>query len=423
MNTFTSLAVFLYSAISLIVPSGFSVGAGLLVSGSIVLLGKRDVLSLSREDRRLMAVFFFYFLVSLGMNVLHGEIIREYDAPLRFLLAIPALMLLRVYPPSPAFFWAGLGVGGILAGLFAGWQNLFVLHARAGGHTNPIQYGNISFIIGMSCLAGLGWAMLQKRAGCWIGLLSCGFVMGMLGSLFTGSRGSWVGLPFCLYILYRCYGAEFGRRTVWRGIAGIALTIMVVVAIPRTEVRARAALAVSESIAYLQTRNADSSLGARMEMWRTGFMAAAERPLLGWGKAGFVAWKSGAITAGRVDPLIAEYDHVHQEWLDALVKRGMPGLIALLVLYAVPLRLFSTSVGTAGKRARPYAIAGILLFVNYICFGFSQVFLSHNSGVMTLAFTTVILWGLLRAEASKENAQIPLRVSAVKDHVAARLHR
>jgi O-antigen ligase len=423
MNKFTSVAVFLYSAISLIVPSGFSVGSGLLVLGSIVLLRKRGVLSLDREDRHLMAVFFIYFLVSTGMNVLHGEIIREYDLPVRFLLAIPALLLLRAYPPSPAFFWAGLGIGGILAGLYTGWQNLFVLHTRAGGHTNPIQYGNISFIIGMLCLAGLGWAMLQQRARYWIWFLLCGFVMGMLGSLFTGSRGSWIGLPFCLYILYRCYGAEFGRRYVWGGIAGVVLAIVVVFAIPRTEVRMRAELAVSESIEYLKTRNANSSIGARMELWRVGVRAAAEHPLLGWGKAGFVAWENREMADGRVDPHISGFDHVHQEWLDALAKRGVLGLIVLLVLYALPLRLFSTFVRTAGKRARPYAIAGVLLFVNYICFGFSQVFLSHNSGVMTLAFTTVILWGLLRAEASKENAQLPLHVSAVKNHCVTRLRK
>jgi len=72
MNRFTSFAVFLYSAISLVIPSGYSVGAGLLVLGSLVLLKKRD-LTLSRDDLRLMAVFFFYFLVSICMNVLHAE--------------------------------------------------------------------------------------------------------------------------------------------------------------------------------------------------------------------------------------------------------------------------------------------------------------------------------------------------------------
>lgn len=403
MNQFTSLAVFLYSAISLIVPSGFSIGSGFLVLGSLALLKKRDV-PLNREDKLLMIVFFFYFAVSVGMNVLHGEIIKEYDLPLRFLLAIPALMLLRAYPPSPAFFWAGLGIGGVLAGLYTGWQNLFILHARAGGHTNQIQYGNISFIIGILCLTGLGWAILQRDSRKWIIFLSCGFVMGMLGSLFTGSRGSWVGLPFCLYIMYRCYGGEVSKRYAWGGIVFVMVAVAVAYTIPRTQLKARSELAISESITYFKVRNAETSIGTRIEMWRAGAMAAAERPVLGWGKAGFVDWESAAIDAGRVHPFMRENNHVYNEWLDAEVKRGILGLIALLALYAVPMRLFVARLKTASRRTKPYAIGGIMLVVNYICFGFSQVFLAHNTGVMTLAFSTVILWGLLRGEEAKENA-------------------
>ena len=407
MNRYTSLAVFLYSAISLIVPSGFSVGAGVLVLGSLVLLMKRNV-SLSREDKLIMAVFCFYFAAAVVMNLLHGEIIKEYDQPLRFLLAIPALLLLRAYPPSPALFWAGLAVGGILAGLYTGWQHLFVYAGtviRSGGHSNPIQYGNISAIIGTLCLAGLGWVIQQKRSIYWAVFLLCGFVMGMLGTIFTGSRGSLVGLPFCLWILYRAYGGEVSKRYVLGGFVAIIVAVAVAYAIPRTEVKERAHLAVSETLSYLKTRNADSSLGTRMEMWRVGLMAAAERPLLGFGKAGLVEWESAEIAAGRIDPLMEGNNHVYNEWLDAIAKRGVLGLIALLALYAIPLRFFMRHAKSASRRAKPYAIGGMMLIVNYICFGFSQVFMSHNTGVMTLAFSTVILWGLLRGEEAKEHAQ------------------
>ena len=407
MNRYTSLAVFLYSAISLIVPSGFSVGAGMLVLGSLVLLKNPNV-AVSRDDKLIMAVFCFYFVVSVAMNLLHGEIVKEYDLPLRFLLAVPALLLLRAYPPSPALFWSGLIIGGILAGLYTGWQNLFVYAGtmiRSGGHTNPIQYGNISSLVGMLCLAGLGWAIQQKSSVYWVIFLLCGFFMGMLGSLFTGSRGSWVGLPFCLWILYRAYGGEVSKRYVLGGFTAAVVAIAVAYAIPRTAVKERAHLAVSETLSYLKTRNADSSLGTRMEMWRVGFMAATERPLLGFGKAGLVKWESAEIAAGRIDPLMEGNNHVYNEWLDAIAKRGLPGLIALLVLYAIPLRLFMQHAKMASRRAKPYAIGGMMLVVNYICFGFSQVFMAHNTGVMTLAFSTVILWGLLRGEEAKENAQ------------------
>jgi O-antigen ligase len=401
MNRFTSFAVFLYSAISLVIPSGYSVGAGLLVLGSLVLLKKRD-LTLSRDDLRLMAVFFFYFLVSICMNVLHAESFREYDLPFRFLLAIPALLLLRAYPPAPVFFWSGLAVGAIAAGLFAGWQNLTLHGMRAGGHTNPIQYGNVSSILGILCLVGLDWGRRQRKTVLWTVVLLSGFVMGMLGSMFTGSRGSWVGFPFCLVVLFRCYYTDLGRRYIYAGIASVVVAIAVAYAIPRTELQARTKLAINEGVTYLKIRNAETSIGTRIEMWRAGAMAATERPWLGWGKAGFVAWEAAAIDAGRVHPFMRNNNHVYNEWLDAQVKRGVFGLIALLALYAVPIYMFVAQLKLVGARAKPYAIAGIMIFINYIFFGFSQVILTNNTGVMTLAFSTAILWALLRGEAEKE---------------------
>ncbi len=398
MGSFTSFAVFLFSAISLIVPSGFSVGAILLSLGSITLVNKSIRSTLNREDRLLIVVLVAYFLVTVAMHLLHSESLKEYDLPLRFLLAVMALLLLRAYPPSPVSFWSGLILGGVGSGLFAGWQ--YIVHGvRAGGYTNPIQYGDISFIIGILCLTGITWAMQQRAARAWVALLIVGGVMGLMGSLFTGSRGSWVALPVCLVILCLYYSRSIPVRYVWGSLAALVAAIAIVFAVmPSTDFRARLSLAFTEASTYMEKKDAGSSIGTRMEMWRTGAMAAAESPLLGMGKAGFVQWETRQIEAGKVSPLMRENNHVYNEWLDALVKRGIPGLLVLLALYFVPLRLFIARLKSAPEQAKPYAVGGILLIVNYIGFGFSQVFMAHNSGVMTLGFTMVILWGLLRGQ-------------------------
>ncbi|MET3434537.1 O-antigen ligase [Herbaspirillum seropedicae] len=401
MGSFTSFSVFLFSAISLIVPSGFSVGSVLLALGSLTLVNKSVRTTLNREDRLILAVLLAYFAVTVAMLLLHHESGKEYDLPLRFFLAAAALLLLRAYPPAPAAFWSGLILGGIGAGVFAGWQ-YFAHNARATGYTNAIQYGDISFIIGILCLTGITWAMQQRAARAWVALLIVGGVMGLMGSLFTGSRGSWVALPICLLILCVYYSRSIPARYVWGSVAALVAAIAIVFAVmPSTDFRARISLAFSEASTYMQKKDADSSIGTRMEMWRAGAMAVAEAPVLGMGKAGFVQWETGQIEAGKINALMSGNNHVYNEWLDALVKRGVPGLLVLLALYFVPLRLFIARLKSAPEQAKPYALGGVLLIVNYIGFGFSQVFLAHNSGVMTLGFTMVILWGMLRGEESR----------------------
>ncbi len=405
MTRYTSLSVFLFSALSLIIPSGFSIGAAMLFVGAIVLLKKPRPAILDRNDKIIMATLLFYFTVSILLNLLHHAQGKEYDLPLRFLLAIPALMLLRTYPAKPKYYWAGLAIGGILAACFGAGQLILLGVPRAGGHTNEIQFGNISFILGILCLSGLTWAKEQPQAKQWTLLLLSGFTLGILGAIMSGSRGSWIGLPLCLIIVYICYGKAFDKRIIWSSITALLIAGTIIYLLPQTGVKERVHLAINEAQDYANTHNATTSIGTRIEMWRAGALAAAERPILGWGKTGFVERETALIAEGKIDPFMAGNNHVYNEWLDALVKRGIPGLIALLALHFVPLSAFIRYFRQGTRSQRPYALAGILLITSYLTFGFSQVFMSHNSGVMSLGFMLVIVWSLMRNASALDMAK------------------
>jgi O-antigen ligase len=401
MAACSSVAVFLFFAIALVLPSGYSLGALLLALGSLVLLSERVKPELRKEDFALITILTLYFLVCILTNQIHGAPAREYDVPTRFVLAIPALLLLRAYPPRPGALWGGVAAGAICAGLLAGWEMLIMKVERAAGYTNPIQFGNISVLLGILCLAGLPWALARRRAVFWTGLLIAGAGMGILGSLLTGSRGSWISLPFCLLVLYKCYGGMLHKRYFIAGLVAIVAIFATIYATPRTEMKSRLEKAVEETHDYFQSRNADTSVGARLDMWRTGLMMFPERPWLGWGKEGYMERKAQLIEAGEAAAFTRDHTHLHNEYLDALVKRGLPGLAILSALYIVPLLLFSAHMKPADRiHASPYAVAGVLLIVCYMVFGLTQAFFTHNNGVMMFAFTLVILWSLLRKESN-----------------------
>lgn len=396
MIQYTSLAVFLFSAIALIIPSGFSFGPALLVIGALALPWRRPQLNLAKQDYLLIGVFAAYFLVFALANQVHHAPGREYDAPLRFVLAIPALLLLLAYPPRPAALWGGLAVGAITSGLFAGWQILAGLD-RAEGHTNPIQYGNICLVLGVLCLAGQDWARSLPRPRPWQAFLGTGTGLGILGSIFTGSRGSWISLPFCLYALYKCHGGSLGKRYVGTASLIVAGIFAMLYALPGTGVKSRVDSAIAETHAYFKSGNSDTSSGARLEMWRMGWIIAAEHPWIGWGKAGYMQRNAELIQAGAVGAVTGLHSHLHNEFLDALVKRGVLGLAATLALFLMPLALFARRAQHPDAQARPYAIGGVLLCVSYIVFGLTQAFLTHNNGVMILAFMLAILWAMSRS--------------------------
>nr|WP_290955658.1 O-antigen ligase family protein [Halomonas sp.] len=393
LRLYTSLAVLLLGAIALIVPSGYSVGAVMLLLGSIVLLIKRPVLGLTRRDWLVIAAMLAYAAVSMLEAWWDGQGTRGLDSPIRFLFAIPAMLLVMAYPPRLSWLWTGLALGAIGAGGWAGWQKLVEGEWRATGFTHVIQFGNLSMLLGILCFAGLGWAWVLPRRLPWVALLLFGGLMGMLGSLFSGSRGGWIGLPFVLLVFYRGYGRHLPGLVKGAMLVAIVAGASLMYVLPQTGVQSRVHEAFDDVSRYVSGESLTNSVGARFEMWKGASQLILEKPLIGWGDNGYQKGMQGLADQGVIHPEVTLYGHAHNEFIDAWAKRGLIGLVVLLTLYLIPMKFFARRLDSPDLELRSLAVAGVLLSVAYIDFGLSQVFLSHNSGVMMFAFLLAVLWG------------------------------
>jgi O-antigen ligase len=396
MIIFTSIAVFLFSAIALTISGGYSLGAVMLFIGSGVLLWKRPILILKNDDYLLIGVFLFYFLTYVASNIFHSDPGREYDAPLRFLLAIPVLLLLLAYPAKAVALWGGLAVGAIGAGVFVSWQYLVLGVDRPAGHTNAIHYGNVSMLLGILCLSGVTWAYFQQRKFFWIIFLLTGAIFGMLGSFLTGSRGGWIALPICAGIfMIHCFKI-YGKRYLSLSILILVALSFIVYLIPKSPVMDRIELAKHQVKIYFNRSNEKTSISERFDMWQTAIVMVPERIWFGWGSQGYMDNKTYLIARGEAAPEIDPYTNAHNEYIDSLVKHGVIGLLALLLLYTVPFFIFFRYLTNPNPNVRAYALAGVFLILNYVLFGLTTTFLTLNIGVMMLSFLLVILWSCLR---------------------------
>ncbi len=109
MRVYTSLAVFLLGAIALIVPSGYSLGAVMLLLGSVLLLFTQPVLGLKRQDYLVMAALMAYAFIGMLAAWWDGQGTRGFDEPIRFLLAVPAMLLVMAYPHRLGWLWCYRG--------------------------------------------------------------------------------------------------------------------------------------------------------------------------------------------------------------------------------------------------------------------------------------------------------------------------
>ncbi|NBV16328.1 MAG: O-antigen ligase family protein [Janthinobacterium sp.] len=397
MLRLTSVCVFLFSALALAVNSGYSLGAVLLLLSSTALLWQRPRLDLQRRDYLILGTLLFYFLIFTVNMLYHGDPTRELDMPLRALLAIPVMLLLLAYPPHPAAWWGGVACGAIAGAGVAIWQMIALGEMRPYAATsNAIHYGNASMLLGLLSVSGLGWAQEQRHATGWSLLLVLGCLAGIFGSIASGSRGGWIAIPVFTCIFVAHHARQRGKRYLQVALAVVVVLVGIAFAAPQSLVRERTLTALTEVRKFENTGNVDTSIGQRIEMWRTALSMSDEHVFLGIGRNGYLAQKEDLVAAGRMSTTVRDYTNAHNDYLDALVKRGSIGLLALLAFLLVPLYMFAGALRQGTLAMQHFSLAGVALCTCYLIFGLTTTSLTLNIGIIMLVFPMVILWALLR---------------------------
>ena len=408
-SVWSNACIFLLPALSLVLPSGYSYAPALIVIVSLISIrtwwGK---VSLPSEAWWLYGAFALLALTWLADSWISGERGSALEKPIKILLTLPCLYYLARRPPQGRWLWHGLVIGALGAALLAVYQALGNIDGflagwyRPAGFTNAIQFGNLALLLGMMALCG--WSAPTQPNIMWRGWLLFGFLNGLLASFLSGSRGGWLALILLIF-LFLAYLAILGS---WRSLLIItAISIatgFTTLQIPQLHIKDRISK-VKEEVDDYSTKNiANSSIGARLQMWQFSWSLYRSKPLLGWSQRGYMEEKKLGIEAKRLDPAQAEFNHPHNDFLDAASKRGTIGLICLLLVYVTPFLIFLRTLNsTSNNQERATATAGMLIPIAYAIYGLTQSFLPHNSGIMVYTYMTFFIWATLNR--SSKNSQ------------------
>jgi O-antigen ligase len=386
-SAYSSMAVFLFIAPCLIVASGYSYGALLLLIGGLFLIWKNPFLGFSPEDFVILWALLFYVVTVFFVNGYHHLPLSGFDKPARVLCAAFAFILLMRAPTRLGFFWSGL-VFSTTSGLIWSICKLIAGDHRPSGYMNAIQYGDISLLFGSLCFIGYysNFFGSQRCFKNYIFIVAA--IAGSIGSLFSGSRGGWLSIPVVGFLIFSSNGFNFSRRRLLSGLFFLCVLIVVLYYLPDKYFMMRFTQTVDQVKRLLNNDAEGSSITVRLDMWRLGGKAFLERPLLGWG---------GLEEIKNTYPLEwkdISFDHLHNDFIDALVKRGLVGFLGLMALYFVPFALFIRRLKHTDNNVRILALLGATLVLSCMIFGLTQTFLAHISGVMIYAFMLIIIWSL-----------------------------
>ena len=259
-------------------------------------------------------------------------------------------------------FTARISVGTHLINIYAG-----TLTASTSATTVAIFFGNKS---------------IAKKS-----IYTIAVLLGSLGIFASGSRAAFISL-FLIGIIYFLSIKESRKNRIFY-LGLLSMLIILSIQIPAINKSIdRTVQNVSEYFqdeTYLAARN--TSIGIRLEMWQAAIHAFLSKPIVGNGSSELAPLIKDQLSSGERSSLIGKFTHVHNDFFQALLSRGVLGGIILILLFYYPYR-YRKSIPSSLRHSL------IMIIASYILCGLTDAMLVNTMSLSFYLITVSIIFSM-----------------------------
>ena len=391
LDKLISFLIFIGFSVFLVIPKGGIIILAILVLSIIGIFLNRNIKNnLDRWEKFLLVGFISYFLLIVISNyIFHGSI-RDIDTASRFVLVIPIYLYLRKSNVHYKSVELGILLACILFGINSILPRFFDLSQffQFTKHTGIVSlYGAI---IGVTSL----FLVSKKKSSIYnFIILVCAF-FGIATTLLAGGRGVWISAFLSFIILFYFNPSRWSKlEKVLILYLGIIFSLMGYL-VPETGVKGRIIKATNELSGYYEEKNSSAvtSVGARLEMWKSSSYIFKENPFFGVGEGNFKEKNIELIEKSLINTDIRTFNHPHSEFFTTLVEQGLIGLGILLFLFFNPLikcyEVFKNK--DVNNDSNIPLVLVMSLILHYIFYSITNgVFDHQNTTLFFAAFVTI----------------------------------
>lgn len=329
----------------------------------LLYINKKEGVCVSLKKNKWLSYFLCIFMMPV-LAVLISQLFRQefvwrsYDAPVRFLLCIPILLVLvqnkidviKILTYSIPF--------SLLITLLCVELNPYLNWGPNRITTyfvDPLTFGSLNFTLGLFCFLSID---LYKVDSWRLKMIKYfGVMIGLYLSILSGSRTGWLALPL-LFLVWMFFQRK-NRETY------ISMSILLVICIGfffSNVVQQRLSLVIQEITAYhWSLENQQTSVGERISFLRMAVFLFLQNPLSGFGERGFTEFINHpelnryAIEETQRFALNAKF---HNEIATNMVESGFWGLLSSSALFFVPVIFFIKKLRMTTPKIQKTAMLG-----------------------------------------------------------------
>ena len=394
INFLMGLLIFILPTALAAIPKGGGVVVFMLILSLVGLAINRDKLELSKWEKYFVFSFIFYFfVVAVNLWWFDGKL-HDLDTPSRLVLVLPIYFFIRKTDIKVDWFIWGVVLGSILAGLIKfGIIDVHYLSKIVTVQTGSFTLLSSIFALSSLMFVGKGSSTIKNT------LLFVAFASGIVASFMSGGRGVWIAAILSLIFIFIINPMRWSIRLRLSAVLSMIILFYSAYLIPQTGVKNRIDLALKNTTSWVQNGQANTSSGARLEMWKASFEVIKENPIIGVGEDNYAKHQKRLIEQGKIDKFAGNFRHPHGEYITSLVEQGLIGLLAFLLVLFTPIMFFFNIIkrNLFNYQERVLTASGMLVGLHYLFYSFTSGVFDHQSTTLFYVVFMVIIFGLIES--------------------------
>lgn len=254
-----------------------------------------------------------------------------------------------------------------------------------------IPFTNLLLITGLMAVLAMKWGRAGRKSGLIFGgVILCAVIGGLYASQ---TRASWL----IALILFGVAGGFFYRenkKTV-STVGGVIFCVALCLFFASSGKWLDRFKLIQSDIAQYQDGNANTSIGARLQIWQASWIIFTEHPWTGIGGRNQPFQENMVETGVNFAPEAARQMHAHNEFLQRTVRYGLLGGVAVIAMFLVPFIYFISYIHSSDPVLKTTAFTGAVYSLAFFLFGLSDVIFEWRTTVHLYIVVLSVLLAIL----------------------------